>query len=124
MGWILVCWGRVEAGLDGLEELLRGYVEGNSGVYSERFSSPADFAQQLQMIPRMGGAYAEKVWMYLRWMTRPRPDLGVYRFDRRLLMVPLTSYVVDVACCLGLCEGRGRVPVCAAPLLCCAPCTE
>ena len=55
--------------MDGLEELLRGYVEGNSGVYSERFSSPADFAQQLQMIPRMGGAYAEKVWMYLRWMA-------------------------------------------------------
>jgi len=74
--------------------------------YSERFSSPAEYAESLQGIPRMGGVYAEKVWMYLRWLTRPYPDLGIYGFDVRALRVPLTSHVVDVASCLGLCESR------------------
>lgn len=86
-------WVKQEAGGD----LLR---------YSEQFSSLAEYAEKLQMIPRMGGVYCEKVWMYLRWLTRPYPDLGVYGFDKKMLKVPLTSYVVDVATCLGLCEGR------------------
>jgi len=75
--------------------------------YAEEFSSLFEFAERLQSIPRMDGVYAEKVWMYLRWLTRPYPDLGLYGFDITDLRVPLTSYVIDVASCLGLCLDRG-----------------
>lgn len=80
-----------------------GYLLG----YSEGFAQPDEFASRLQSIPRMGGVFREKTWMYLRWLTRPYPDLGVYGFDVGELKAALTSYVVKVASCLGLCEGVG-----------------
>jgi len=50
------------------------------------------------------GMSADKAWMYLRWMSRPTPDLGVFdAFSPADLQVPLTSYIRDVAYCLGLC---------------------
>jgi hypothetical protein len=43
--------------------------------------------------------------MYLQWMTRPYPDLGILQhFSIKDLYVPVTSYIRDVAYCLGLCE--------------------
>ena len=96
---------RIGAVLAGVNEWVRDEAGGDLVAYSEGFASPEEYASRLQGIPRMGGRYREKVWMYLRWLTRPFPDLNVYGFDVTELRVPLTSYIIMVSCCLGLCEG-------------------
>jgi len=98
---------RIGAVLSGVNAWVRDEAGGDLLGYSEGFAHPDGFASRLQCIPRMGGAYREKTWMYLRWLTRPRPDLGVYGFDVGELKAALTSYVVKVASCLGLCEAVG-----------------
>ena len=56
-------------------------------------------------IPFMGGQRIDHSWMYLRWMVRPYPDLNIFNnFSRKSLEIPLTSFVRNVAFCLGLCS--------------------
>ncbi|MFH2110805.1 MAG: DUF2400 family protein [Candidatus Bathyarchaeota archaeon] len=98
---------RIGAVLAGVNRWVEEEAGGDLLGYSGRFSSPSEYARVLQGMPRMGGRHCEKVWMYLRWLTRPYPDLGVYHFDVRDLRTPLTSYVVSVAACLGMCEEPG-----------------
>jgi hypothetical protein len=78
-------------------------AEGDLVKYSSDFSGD-EFALELQNIPRMNNIYSEKVWMYLRWSTRPRPDLGLFHFNVENLKIPLTSQVIRVGTCLGLFE--------------------
>lgn len=77
-------------------------AQGNLIDYATRFSKPKDFVEVLTgHIDRMS---VEKAWMYLRWMTRPHPDLGVFdNFSPAELQIPLTSYIRDVGYCLGVC---------------------
>lgn len=98
---------RIGSVLTGVNTWVRDEAGGDLLGYSRGFSSPDGFASRLQGIPRMGGVFREKTWMYLRWLTRPYPDLGIFCFDVGELKAPLTSYVVKVASCLGLCEGVG-----------------
>ena len=98
---------RIGAVLAGVNMWMRDEAGGDLLGYSEGFARPYGFASRLQGIPRMGGVFREKTWMYLRWLTRPCPDLGIFGFDVGELKAPLTSYVVKVASCLGLCEGVG-----------------
>ena len=98
---------RIGAVLAGVNMWMRDEAGGDLLGYSEGFARPDGFASRLQGIPRMGGVFREKTWMYLRWLTRPCPDLGIFGFDVGELKAPLTSYVVKVASCLGLCEGVG-----------------
>jgi hypothetical protein len=98
---------RIGAVLAAVNAWVRDEAGGDLLGYSGGFAHPDGFASKLQCIPRMGGAYREKTWMYLRWLTRPYPDLGIYGFDPAELKAALTSYVVKVASCLGLCESVG-----------------
>ena len=98
---------RIGAVLAGVNMWMRDEAGGDLLGYSEGFARPDGFASRLQGIPRMGGVFREKTWMYLRWLTRPCPDLGIFGFDVGELKAPLTSYVVKVASCLGLCGGVG-----------------
>ena len=82
---------------------------GNIPAYTKEFEKPYDLVTDISRnIQRMGGIYIEKPWMYLRWCTRPYPDLGIFDdFSQRDLRLPLTSYTCDVARCLGLCPEQG-----------------
>ena len=97
---------RIGSVLAGVNKWVQDVPKGDLIGYSSGFNAEG-FAAELQGIPRMGGRYAEKVWMYLRWLTRSAPDLDVYEFDARELKVPLTSLVTRVGACLGLCETPG-----------------
>src|SRR4030067_1044087 len=43
-----------------------------------------------------------KSWLYLRWMVRKKHDLGLFQFDPKDLMVPLTTPKLRVYVALGL----------------------
>jgi len=73
--------------------------------YSKRFDTPFEFAEQISMnILRMGrtpGSTRKKTWMYMRWMVRGFPDLGLFdHLHPRNLFVPLDRNVARVAVCL------------------------
>ena len=58
-------------------------------------------------ISYMGGKHFDHSWMYLRWMTRPYPDLHIFKnFSIKNLEIPLTSFIRNVSVCLGLCKSK------------------
>ena len=64
---------------------------------------PKDFAEQLSYsVKRMNKQRKSKSWLYLRWMVRKKPDLGLFQFDPKDLMVPLTTPKLRVYVALGL----------------------
>ena len=73
--------------------------------YARKFPKPKDMVEDIaRNVDRMDGRFIEKPWMYLQWMTRPFPDLGIFEnYSPRDLYVPMTSYIRDVGCCLGIC---------------------
>ena len=68
---------RIGAVLAGVNRWVEEEAGGDLLGFSKGFSSPVEYAGWLQGIIRMGGGHCEKVWMYLRWLTRPHLDLGV-----------------------------------------------
>ena len=74
--------------------------------FAKQFAEPQDFVEVLgERIPFLGGRYVDHAWMYLRWLVRPLPCLGVFdNFLCSQLKVPLTSFVRNVAFCLGICS--------------------
>ena len=83
-------------------------AKGDLISYARKFTKPKEMVEDIaRNIDRMDGRFVEKPWMYLRWTTRPHPDLGVFKnFSPRDLYVPMTSYIRDIGCCLGLCPNH------------------
>lgn len=81
-------------------------ARGDLVTYAEQFAEPEDMVKAIGSgIPFMGGQRIDHAWMYLRWMVRPHPDLNVFsNFSCKHLQIPLTSFVRNVAFCLGLCS--------------------
>ena len=50
----------------------------------------------------MNKQHKSKSWLYLRWMVRGSPDLGLFKFDPKDLMVSLTTPKFRVYVALGL----------------------
>lgn len=92
--------------LTSVNRFVQGVAEGDLIKYARRFEKPEEIVTEIgDNIARMGGRYIEKAWMYMRWMTRSYPDLGIFNnFLPRDLYVPMTSYVRNIAICLGLCS--------------------
>ena len=92
--------------LESVNRFVREVAEGDLIEYARRFVKPEDMVKEIgNNITRMGGRYIEKTWIYMRWMTRPYPDLRIFsNFSPRDLYVPMTSCIRDVAFCLGLCS--------------------
>jgi hypothetical protein len=64
---------------------------------------PKDLVQQLSYsVKRMNKQHKSKAWLYLRWMTRLAPDLALFPFNPKDLMVPLTTPTLRVYAALGL----------------------
>jgi len=94
--------------IPGILASINDYINGTAMddiiSYSKTFSTPAKFVQDIaENIERMKGVHIEKTWMYLRWMTRPSPDLHIFtHFSPGDLQIPMTSFIRAVSCCLGL----------------------
>lgn len=84
-------------------------IEGaNLPKYAEKFEEPGEMVEDIgNNIPSMGGQHIDHAWMYMRWMVRPFPDLNIFtNFSSGDLKIPLTSFVRNVAFCLGFCSTR------------------
>jgi len=90
--------------LASMNEYITGTARGDLISYSRTFSTPTEFVQDIAANnERMNGSHIEKAWMYLRWMTRPHPDLHIFtHFSPGDLQIPMTSFIKAVSCCLGL----------------------
>ena len=90
--------------LASVNKFVRDEAEGDLIRYSQRFSKPKYMVEDLaRHIERMGGRFKEKSWMYMRWMVRPKPDLGIFNhFLPEDLFIPLTTDITNVAVSLGL----------------------
>jgi hypothetical protein len=70
---------------------------------SRKGRKPKDFVETLSYsIKRMNKQHKSKSWLYLRWMVRGPPDLGLFQFDPKDLMVSLTTPKLRVYVALGL----------------------
>jgi len=64
---------------------------------------PADFVKELSFsVKRMTKQHKAKAWLYMRWMVRGTPDLALFNFNPRDLMVSLTTPKYRVYAALGL----------------------
>ena len=72
--------------------------------YSQKFATPRDFVEEItKSVEYMRGTYKNKAWTYMRWMTRPEPDLEIFKqYKPEDLLVPLTKENANVAISLGL----------------------
>ena len=75
----------------GFDEPLEFVVRGLAGELRKHF--PADYGRTGILIPNpSGGSALKRLNLFLRWMVRPYPDLGVWNFiDKRYLFVSLDS---------------------------------
>ena len=91
--------------LTSTNRFVQNIAKGDLIKYAKKFENPKEFVNNIaDNITRMQGQYVEKAWMYMLWMTRPFPDLNIFtNFSPKDLHIPLTSYIRNVAFCLGLC---------------------
>jgi hypothetical protein len=74
---------------------------------SEKNRKPQDLVEELSYtVKRMNKQHKAKSWLYLRWMVRGPPDLGLFSFNKKDLMVPLTTPNFRVYAALGLSENE------------------
>jgi len=92
--------------LDSVNRFVYQVANGDLVKYANKFAKPKEIVDEMSKdIPEMGGKHIDHSWMYLRWMVRPKPDLNVFQNLRKKdLQIPLTSFVRNVAYCLGLCS--------------------
>ena len=70
---------------------------------SQKGRKPKDFVETLSYtVKRMNKQHKSKSWLYLRWMVRGPPDLGLFPFDPKDLMMSLTTPKLRVYVALGL----------------------
>lgn len=98
---------KIPAILDSVNSYVIDVAGGNLVKHSRKFSSPREFVKEIsQNITYLTGQYFDHSWMYMRWMTRPYPDLNIFNFSLKDLEIPITSFVRNVAICLGLCSTK------------------
>ena len=92
--------------IDSVNKYVIDVTEGNLVQQAKKFDSPKEFVKEISnAIPYMGGQRVDHSWMYIRWMARPYPDFNIFKnFSIKDLEIPLTSFVRNVAFCLGLCS--------------------
>jgi len=90
--------------LTSVNEYVRNTIEKDLIRHSQKFTKPKDFVDDISRnIEKMRGPNKEKAWIYMRWMVRPEPDLGIFsHFSPQDLYVPLTRENASVAASLGL----------------------
>jgi hypothetical protein len=88
-----------------VERKANGDLIDYAGKLNRKGLKPKDLAEQLSYsVKRMNKQHKSKCWLYLRWMVRKSPDLSLFPFDPKDLMVPLTTPKFRVYAALGLSE--------------------
>jgi len=78
-----------------------------SAKMAQKGLKPKDMVQQLSYgIKRMNKQHKAKAWLYMRWMVRGSPDLWLFEFSPKDLMVALTTPKLRVHVALGLSENE------------------
>ena len=90
--------------LDSVNLFVQKTAKDNIVKYAAQFSEPEEMVNEIGSgIRFVGGQRIDHAWMYLRWMVRPYPDLNTFKnFSCSQLKIPMTSFVRNVAFCLGL----------------------
>jgi hypothetical protein len=86
-------------------------ANGNLISYTTQLSlrgrKPKDLVEELSYtVKRLNKHNKAKSWLYLRWMVRYTPDLALFLFDPKDLMVSLTTPKFRVYAALGLSENE------------------
>ncbi len=84
---------------------------GNLITYTTKLTlkgrKPKDLVEELSYsVKRLNKHNKAKSWLYLRWMVRYAPDLALFQFDPKDLMVSLTTPKFRVYAALGLGENE------------------
>jgi hypothetical protein len=86
-----------------VEQKANGNLIENATKLQQKGRKPKDRVQKLSYaIKKMNKQNKSKAWLYLRWMVRKTPDLGLFPFEPKDLMVPLTTPKFRVYAALGL----------------------
>jgi len=95
--------------LTSVNDFVKNRAQKDLVEYTRRFGCPKDFVEDVaQNTRRMDDPYKDKIWTYLRWMVRPKPDLGILgHFSQEDLQVPLTRENANVAASLGVISSAG-----------------
>ncbi len=94
--------------IDSVNLFVQNRAKGNMVSYAKQFSDPENLVEEISAdIHMVGVSPIDQAWLYLRWMVRPYPDLDIFRnFSVRQLQIPLTSFVRNVAFCLGFARNQ------------------
>ena len=70
---------------------------------TQKGRKPKDFVETISYsVKRMNKQHKSKSWLYMRWMVRGPPDLGLFNFSPKDLMVSLNTPKFRVYVALGL----------------------
>lgn len=99
--------GEIPEVLSSVNRFVEQKAHGNLIEYASKLSQkgwkPEVLAKELSYkVKGMNKHRKSKCWLYLRWMVRPSPDLGLFQFAPRDLMVALTTPKLRVLTALGL----------------------
>lgn len=99
---------RIPHVLDSVNKYVLDFAKGNLVSYVKNFGLSEEFVKEISdNVQYMGGQRFDHSWMYVQWMTRPHPDLHIFKnFSINDLEIPLTSFIRNVAICLGLCSTK------------------
>ena len=94
-----------------VNQFVANKAHGNLIDYTTKLSlrgrKPADFVKELSFsVKRMSKHHKAKSWLYLRWMVRNSPDLALFQFNPKDLMVSLTTPKFRVYAALGLSDNE------------------
>jgi hypothetical protein len=90
-----------------VERKANGDLIGYTAQLSQKGRKPKDLVEELSYnVKRMNKQHTSKSWLYLRWMVRGSPDLALFPFDPKDLMVPLTTPNLRVYAALGLSDNE------------------
>ncbi len=90
-----------------VQETANGDLIEYASQLNNKGRKPLDLVKELSFkVEGMTKHHKAKGWLYLRWMTRPAPDLCLFPFDPSDLMVPLTTPKLRVAAALGLTQNE------------------
>ena len=94
----------IPAILASVNDFVNNIAKNDLVSYAKKFSDPSLMVTDIGLnVERMKGMFAKKCWMYMDWMIRSYPNLGIFsNFSVCDLEVPVTSYIRAVGSCLSL----------------------
>jgi hypothetical protein len=90
-----------------VENKAHGNLIDYTAKLGQKSRKPADLVKELSFtVKRMSKHHKAKSWLYLRWMVRGFPDLALFQFNPKDLMVSLTTPKFRVYTALGLSDNE------------------